>query len=73
MLFQSGRFSPARDLRVILETRDEMSGSGNIADAYDNPLNACFNSHHPSHFTVTGHLSCVCQPFASAKHEVGFE
>lgn len=50
-----------------------MSSPGNIADAYDNPLNACFNSHHPSHFTVTGHLSYVCQPFPSAKHEVEFD
>ena len=61
---------PARNLRATLESRDEESGSGNIADGSDNPLNACVNSHHPSHFTVTGHLYCVCQPFPSAKHEV---
>lgn len=65
--------SPARKLCVILEARDEMAGSGNIADAYDNPLNTCFISHHPSHFTVTGHLSYVCQPFPSSRHKVGFD
>lgn len=32
------------------------------------PFSACFNSHHPSHFTLTDHLSYVCQPFPSAKH-----
>lgn len=58
---------------VILETRDKMSGSGNIADASDNPLNASFNSHCSFHFTLTGHLSYVYQPFPSAKHEVGIE
>lgn len=57
--------------RVFLEPRDKMSG--NITDAYDNPLNACFNSHHSFHFTVTGRLSYICQPFPSAKHEAGFD
>lgn len=36
-------------------------------------VNACTTSHHSSHFTVTGHLSCVCQPVPPAKHEVSFD